>query len=96
MAEQVQNQSKFMAKSSAVGGVGLSKPEVLERPREFKHSIGTQPPQGLKKSEIEVIKLSAQFVARNGAKFLSGLASREYQNGVCVFEAGTSPVYLFH
>ena len=95
VAEQVQNQSKFMAKSSAVGGVGLSKPEVLERPREFKHSIGTQPPQGLKKSEIEVIKLSAQFVARNGAKFLSGLASREYQNPEFAFLKPAHPLFTY-
>ena len=96
VAERVQSQSKFMAKTSGAGGVASSsKPEVLERPREFKHSTGTQPPQGLKKSEIEVIKLSAQFVARNGAKFLSGLASREYRNPEFAFLKPAHPLFTY-
>ena len=94
VAEQVQSQSKFMAKSTTTG-LSSSKPEVLERPREFKHSVGTQPPQGLKRSEIEVIKLSAQFVARNGAKFLSGLASREYQNPEFAFLKPAHPLFTY-
>jgi hypothetical protein len=34
-------------------------------------------PPGLTLQELDIIKLTAQYVARNGAEFLSGLRSRE-------------------
>jgi hypothetical protein len=37
-------------------------------------------PEGLTGLDLDVIKLSAQFVARNGASFLTGLTTREANN----------------
>lgn len=37
-------------------------------------------PEGLTLLDLDVIKLTAQFVARNGKSFLTGLASREHSN----------------
>lgn len=37
-------------------------------------------PEGLNLMDVDVIKLTAQFVARNGKSFLTGLASREHAN----------------
>ncbi len=37
-------------------------------------------PEGLSLLELDMIKLAAQFVARNGQSFLTGLASREHTN----------------
>jgi hypothetical protein len=42
-------------------------------------------PEGLTGLDLDVIKLTAQFVARNGASFLTGLTAREANNPqVCV------------
>ena len=37
-------------------------------------------PEGLTALDLDVIKLTAQFVARNGRAFLTGLAQREAAN----------------
>jgi hypothetical protein len=37
-------------------------------------------PEGLTALDLDVIKLTAQFVARNGKAFLTGLAQREAAN----------------
>lgn len=37
-------------------------------------------PEGLTGLDLDVIKLTAQFVARNGASFLTGLTTREANN----------------
>jgi hypothetical protein len=37
-------------------------------------------PEGLTGLDLDVIKLTAQFVARNGAAFLTGLTTREANN----------------
>jgi splicing factor 3A subunit 1 len=37
-------------------------------------------PEGLNAQDLDVIKLTAQFVARNGKAFLAGLSSREHTN----------------
>lgn len=34
-------------------------------------------PEGITQLELDTIKLTAQFVARNGKNFLTGLASRQ-------------------
>ena len=37
-------------------------------------------PEGITALDLDVIKLTAQFVARNGKSFLTGLTSREHTN----------------
>ena len=37
-------------------------------------------PDGISAFDLDVIKLTAQFVARNGKGFLTGLTSREHMN----------------
>ena len=37
-------------------------------------------PDGISAFDLDVIKLTAQFVARNGKSFLTGLTSREHLN----------------
>lgn len=37
-------------------------------------------PEGIAAFDLDVIKLTAQFVARNGKSFLTGLTSREHMN----------------
>ncbi len=37
-------------------------------------------PEGLTAVDLDIIKLTAQFVARNGKAFLVGLSSREHTN----------------
>jgi splicing factor 3A subunit 1 len=60
------------------------KPTVVQRNRPKKDPIvyqyGVQVPEGMKPFEFDIIKLTAQFVARNGRPFLSALAGRESRN----------------
>lgn len=48
-----------------------------EPPREFEFVID---PPSVSQFELDLLKLSAQFVARNGRKFLTGLMNREHRN----------------
>jgi splicing factor 3A subunit 1 len=60
------------------------KPTAIQRNRPKKDPIiyhyGIQVPEGMKPFEFDIIKLTAQFVARNGRPFLSALAGRESRN----------------
>lgn len=70
------------------------KPVVLEAPEKvclnlnlrLQHSQPSQEvytvlaPEGIAAFDLDVIKLTAQFVARNGKAFLTGLTSREHTN----------------
>lgn len=47
-------------------------------------------PEGLTSLDLDVIKLTAQFVARNGKSFLTGLAQREHANPQFSFLKPTS------
>jgi len=49
-------------------------------------------PEGIAAFDLDVIKLTAQFVARNGKAFLTGLTSREHTNSqVCSFSPARAP-----
>jgi splicing factor 3A subunit 1 len=50
----------------------------LEAPEEEQYTIHI--PEGLTLMDVDLMKLTAQFVARNGKTFLTGLASREHAN----------------
>jgi splicing factor 3A subunit 1 len=50
----------------------------LEAPEEEQYTVHI--PEGLTALDLDTMKLTAQFVARNGKSFLTGLASREHAN----------------
>uniref|UniRef100_A0A061QIM6 Splicing factor 3A subunit 1 n=1 Tax=Tetraselmis sp. GSL018 TaxID=582737 RepID=A0A061QIM6_9CHLO len=52
-------------------------------------------PEGLTMLDLDVIKLTAQFVARNGKSFLTGLAQREHMNSQFNFLKPTHSMFTF-
>lgn len=52
-------------------------------------------PEGLTGQELDTIKLTAQFVARNGKNFLTGLSSREHTNPAFNFLKPTHSLFGF-
>ena len=52
-------------------------------------------PEGITLLDLDTIKLTAQFVARNGKSFLTGLASREHSNPQFNFLKPTHSLFTF-
>lgn len=52
-------------------------------------------PEGLTALDLDIIKVVAQFVARNGKTFLTGLASREHSNPQFNFLKPTHSMFTF-
>uniref|UniRef100_A0A5B7ALD3 Putative splicing factor 3A subunit 1 n=1 Tax=Davidia involucrata TaxID=16924 RepID=A0A5B7ALD3_DAVIN len=52
-------------------------------------------PEGITGEELDIIKLTAQFVARNGKSFLTGLTSREMNNPQFHFLKPTHSMFMF-
>lgn len=52
-------------------------------------------PPGMSSLELDIIKLTAQFVARNGKAFLNGLAQREHTNYQFAFLKPTHSLFSF-
>ncbi|RZC71378.1 hypothetical protein C5167_034675 [Papaver somniferum] len=52
-------------------------------------------PEGITGEELDIIKLTAQFVARNGKSFLTGLTSREINNYQFHFLKPTHSMFMF-
>ncbi|KAM1087563.1 hypothetical protein ACFX2B_012925 [Malus domestica] len=73
---------------AADGEAGAPKPDpsaqfrpvrkVLEPPQAEEYTVRL--PEGITGEELDIIKLTAQFAARNGKTFLQGLTSREMNN----------------
>lgn len=57
---------------------GTAKPVVLEAPKKDEFTIPI--PAGISAVDLDVIKVTAQFAARNGKKFVTTLASKEQTN----------------
>jgi len=68
-----------------------SKP--IETPEDEHYSAHV--PEGMTMLDVDVIKLTAQFVARNGKSFLTGLASREHANPQFNFLKPTHSLFTF-
>lgn len=62
----------------AVAATGAAAPKIIAAPRKAEYSVDVPP--GIASLDLDVIKLTAQFAARNGKGFLAGLASREHAN----------------
>ncbi|CAI9090691.1 OLC1v1025514C1 [Oldenlandia corymbosa var. corymbosa] len=66
---------------------------VLEPPEAEQYTVRL--PEGITGEELDIIKLTAQFVARNGKSFLTGLASRELTNPQFHFLKPTHSMFMF-
>ncbi|KDP43277.1 hypothetical protein JCGZ_24198 [Jatropha curcas] len=67
--------------------------KVLEPPEGEQYTI--QLPEGITGEELDIIKLTAQFVARNGQAFLTGLTNREINNPQFHFLKPTHSMFTF-
>ena len=65
--------------------------QPLEPPEEEKYTIHI--PEGITLLDLEVMKLTAQFVARNGKSFLTGLGKREHANPLFNFLKPTNSLF---
>ncbi|CAE5957491.1 unnamed protein product [Arabidopsis arenosa] len=68
-------------------------PKPLEPPEPEKYTVRL--PEGITGEELDIIKLTAQFVARNGKSFLTGLTSREINNPQFQFMKPTHSMFTF-
>uniref|UniRef100_A0A1D1YVN5 Putative splicing factor 3A subunit 1 n=1 Tax=Anthurium amnicola TaxID=1678845 RepID=A0A1D1YVN5_9ARAE len=67
--------------------------KVLEPPEAEQYTVRL--PEGITGEELDIIKLTAQFVARNGKSFLGGLTSREINNPQFHFLKPTHSLFTF-
>ncbi|KAK8657501.1 hypothetical protein V6N13_035733 [Hibiscus sabdariffa] len=65
----------------------------LEPPEAAQYTVRL--PEGITGEELDIIKLTAQFVARNGKSFLTGLTSREINNAQFNFLRPTHSMFTF-
>ncbi|RWR85744.1 putative splicing factor 3A subunit 1 [Cinnamomum micranthum f. kanehirae] len=87
----------------AADGIESAKPDtvsqfkpvqkVLEPPEAEQYTVRL--PEGITGEELDIIKLTAQFVARNGKSFLTGLTSREINNPQFHFLKPTHSMFMF-
>ncbi|XP_064981452.1 probable splicing factor 3A subunit 1 [Musa acuminata AAA Group] len=67
--------------------------KVLEPPEAEQYTVRL--PEGITGEELDIIKLTAQFVARNGKNFLTNLTSREMSNPQFHFLKPTHSMFTF-
>lgn len=67
--------------------------KVLEPPEAEQYTVRL--PEGITGEELDIIKLTAQFVARNGKHFLTGLTTRENSNPQFHFLKPTHSMFMF-
>ncbi|PNY01574.1 putative splicing factor 3A subunit 1-like protein, partial [Trifolium pratense] len=67
--------------------------KVLDPPEAEQYTVRL--PEGITGEELDIIKLTAQFVARNGKSFLTGLTSREINNPQFHFLKPTHSMFTF-
>ncbi|OWM63132.1 probable splicing factor 3A subunit 1 [Punica granatum] len=79
--------------SSDIAAQFIPLPKVLEPPESEQYTVRL--PEGITGEELDIIKLTAQFVARNGKSFLTGLTSREINNPQFHFLKPTHSMFMF-
>ncbi|EPS66953.1 hypothetical protein M569_07823 [Genlisea aurea] len=67
--------------------------KILEPPEPEKYTVRL--PEGITGEELDIIKLTAQFAARNGKSFFTGLTSRESTNPQFHFLRPTHSMFMF-
>eukprot|EP00232_Nephroselmis_pyriformis_P014095 CAMPEP_0182879816 /NCGR_PEP_ID=MMETSP0034_2-20130328/16204_1 /TAXON_ID=156128 /ORGANISM="Nephroselmis pyriformis, Strain CCMP717" /LENGTH=466 /DNA_ID=CAMNT_0025012777 /DNA_START=39 /DNA_END=1436 /DNA_ORIENTATION=+ len=68
-------------------------PKIIEPPEPDHYTVNV--PDGLTALDLDIVKLTAQFVARNGKGFLTGLTSREHMNPQFNFLKPTHSMFGF-
>ncbi|KAF5737925.1 splicing factor 3A subunit 1 [Tripterygium wilfordii] len=85
--------SEAVAKPDTAAQFKLPVRKVLEPPEAEQYTVRL--PEGITGEELDIIKLTAQFAARNGKSFLTGLASREMNNPQFHFLKPTHSMFMF-
>ncbi|MCO5571131.1 hypothetical protein L7F22_024863 [Adiantum nelumboides] len=67
--------------------------KVIDPPEPEQYTVPL--PEGITGTELDIIKLTAQFVARNGKAFLHGLTHREVSNQTFAFLKPTHSMFTF-
>lgn len=67
--------------------------QKLEKPADEIYTVRI--PEGMTYLDLDIIKITAQFVARNGKAFLTGLSSREHTNPQFNFLKPTHSLFSF-
>lgn len=67
--------------------------KVIDPPEAEQYTVRL--PEGITGTELDIIKLTAQFVARNGRTFLHGLTHREISNQTFAFLKPTHSMFTF-
>eukprot|EP00249_Psilotum_nudum_P018493 c26835_g1_i1 orf=261-2729(-) len=67
--------------------------KILEPPETEQYTVRL--PEGVSGLDVDIMKLTAQFVARNGKSFLQGLTHREHQNVLFSFLKPTHSTFTY-
>lgn len=67
--------------------------KILQPPEPEQYTVRL--PEGLTSLDLDIIKLTAQFVARNGKNFLNGLTNREHSSPQFYFLKPTHSMFSF-
>ncbi|GBG81804.1 hypothetical protein CBR_g33984 [Chara braunii] len=81
------------AEESQDGATVVGAAKTLEPPEAEQYTVRL--PEGLTGLDLDIIKLTAIFVARNGKAFLTGLTSREHMNPQFHFLKPTHSMFTF-
>lgn len=73
----------------------LKKPKPPIPTERWLDKFSVRPPPGTAAQDVDIIKLTAQFVARNGREFLMGLVSREHNNPQFAFLRANHPLFSY-
>jgi len=92
-AEAAAKEAQEKSGVAVVAGTGAAAPKVLVAPKKEEYTVHV--PLGITSLDLDVIKLTAQFVARNGKSFLTGLTSREHSNPQFNFLKPTHSMFTF-
>lgn len=103
-ADSVPKELAPAAPAAADANEAVAKPDItaqfrppvrkpLEPPEAEQYTVRL--PEGITGEELDIIKLTAQFVARNGKSFLTGLTSREINNPQFHFLKPTHSMFTF-
>lgn len=89
----VADSNDALAKPDPAAQFKLPVRKVLEPPEAEQYTVRL--PEGITGEELDIIKHTAQFVARNGKSFLTGLTSREINNPQFHFLKPTHSMFTF-
>ncbi|KAK9868629.1 hypothetical protein WJX84_000926 [Apatococcus fuscideae] len=92
-AAQVTQLQQQAATPAVVAAPAIAPTKPLQKPEDPLYMVRVS--EGMSMEQLDVIKLTAQFVARNGKQFLAGLAGREQNRDLFRFLKPTSSEFHF-